>query len=572
MSEPVSEPVSGPAASSAQASVLGSSAVMAAGTIVSRLSGYVRSTLLAAALGVSLHADVFTIANTIPNMLYILLAGGVFNAVLVPQLVRAMKNDHDGGAAYTNRVITLAAAFLLVVTVLLVVAAPLVMRVLLDPAYFTAAFDVQRESIIDLARYCLPQVFFYGMFVLVGQVLNARGTFGPMMWAPIANNVISVAVLITYLLTIGPARGSEQSGGYSSGAEALLGIGSTVGIAVQFLILVPFLKRAGFTFRPRFDFRGSGLGHTFRLGLWTVLFVVVNQIAYTVVVRIASSGTIQGATGSGTPTRGTGYTVYSGAFLLAMVPHAIITVSLATAVLPRLSAYAADRDLPALGDAVSSTLRSTYALVLPVVAMLPIAATDLASLVWGYGSSSETYTRFVTPLSLFAVGLFFFTTHYLMLRGFYALEQTRRVFFIQCAVAATNIVAAVALTRDIDPRQTASRLVIAYTVAYAVGAIVSFVVLSRQLGGLAVRRLLRFGVRIGLVVAVSAGLAWLAREGIHHALTGTDKLTVLVHVGAIGLAGIGSYLLLARLVRLDEVSEVTGMLTSRVGRRSARRH
>jgi putative peptidoglycan lipid II flippase len=542
---------------------------MAAGTVVSRLSGFVRSTLLAAALGTALHADVFTIANTIPNMLYILLAGGVFNAVLVPQLVRAMKHDADDGAAYTNRVITLAALFLLVVTVVLVAAAPLLMRVLLDPEYFTAGFAAQRESIIDLARYCLPQVFFYGMFVLVGQVLNARGSFGPMMWAPIANNVISVTVLVLYLLTLGPARGSEQCGGYSSGAEALLGLGSTLGIAAQFLILVPYLKRAGFTFRPRFDFRGSGLGHTFRLGVWTVLFVVVNQIAYTVVVRIASSGTIEhaGTCGSG---QGTGYTVYSGAFLLAMVPHSIITVSLATAVLPRLSAYAADGDLRALGDSVSSTVRSTYALVLPVIALLPIVAGDLASIVWGYGSASESYTRFVTTLSLFAIGVFFFTSHYLMLRGFYALEQNRRVFFIQCAVSATNIVAAVALTRHIDPVQTAPRLVLAYAASYAVGAAVSYLQLSRQLGGLGGRRLARFAARIGLVVAVSAGLAWLARQGIHQLLDGQDKLTVLVHLAVVGAVGLGSYLLLARLVRLEEIAEVTDLVAARLGRGSRR--
>ena len=545
---------------------------MAAGTVVSRLSGFVRSTLLAAALGTALHADVFNIANTIPNMLYILLAGGVFNAVLVPQLVRAMRNDADGGSAYTNRVITLAALFLAAVSVVLVVAAPLVMRVLLDPAYFTADFAAQRESIIDLARYCLPQVFFYGMFVLVGQVLNARGSFGPMMWAPIANNVIAVAVLVGYLLTIGAAHGSEVCAGFSPAAEAVLGIGSTLGIAAQLLILIPYLKRAGFTFAPRFDFRGSGLGHTFRLGVWTVLFVVVNQIAYTVVVRLASRGTIHDAASCAPSDQGTGYTIYSGAFLLSMVPHSIITVSLATAVLPRLSAYAADGDLRALGRSVSATLRSTYALVLPVVALLPIVAGDLASIVWGYGAASTSYTHFVTTLSLFAIGLFFFTTHYLMLRGFYALEQTRRVFFIQCAVATTNIVAAVLLTRDSEPVQTAPRLVVAYALAYAVGAIVSSLQLSRQVGGLAGRDLQRFGVRIGAVVAMSAGLAWLARVGIHHLLDGTDKLTVLVHLGVIGLVGGGSYLLLARLVRLEEVTEVTGALAGRLRRGSARRH
>src|SRR6476620_9816090 len=230
--------------------ILASSAVMASGTIVSRMSGYVRNLLLAAAIGNELHADLFNIGNTIPNMLYILLAGGVFNAVLVPQLVRAQKGDPDGGEAYTNRVITLALLFLGVVSVLLGIAAPLVMRLYLTSAYDCSDLAAQRDSAIAFARYCLPQVFFYGMFVLLGQILNSRGRFGPMMWAPIANNVISVLVLVIYLVVFGPARGTEVFGAFTPQQELLLGIGSTLGIAAQFLILVPYLRSAGFRYRP----------------------------------------------------------------------------------------------------------------------------------------------------------------------------------------------------------------------------------------------------------------------------------------------------------------------------------
>ena len=547
--------------STASGSVLGNSAVMAVGTVFSRFSGFIRSTLLAAALGTGLHADVFNIANTIPNMLYILLAGGVFNAVLVPQLVRAMKLDTDGGEAYTNRIITAAAIFLAVVSVVLVLAAPLVMRLFLDPAYFTADLAAQRESVIAFARYCLPQVFFYGMFVLVGQVLNARGSFGPMMWAPIANNVISVVVLVTYLLTIGAASGSGLCGGFSPGAEALLGVGSTLGIVLQLAVLVPFLKKTGFRFTPRFDLRGTGLAHTLRLGVWTVLFVVVNQIAYTVVVRIASAGTVHGGACSGS-SGGTGYTIYSGAFLLTMVPHSIITVSLATAVLPRLSSLAADGNLRALATSLSATLRTTYAIVLPVVALLPVVAPDLARLVWGYGAAQHTYTNFVTTLALFGPGLFFFTSHYLMLRGFYALEQTRRVFFIQCAVAATNVVFAIALTRGTPPIETAPRLVLAYTAAYGVGAVISFAVLSRQLGGLAGRALLRYAVRLGLAAGFATGLAWLARWGIHH-VADTSVPGVLLSLAVIASVAVAGYLGATRVLRIGEVAEVTGLLARR---------
>ena len=326
-----------------QSRILSSSAVMASGTIVSRLSGFVRSALLAAALGAGLHADVFNISNTIPNMLYILLAGGIFNAVLVPQLVRAMRNDSDGGEAYTNRIVTLAGLFLLTVTTLLVIAAPWVMQLFLDPSFNTSELAEQRDSVIDFARFCLPQVFFYGMFVLVGQILNARGRFGPMMWAPIANNIISVAVLVVYLFAFEEPEGAQLHGGYTLDQELVLGVGSTLGIAAQFLILVPYLKAAGFRYRPRFDFRNTGLGHTLRLGVWTVLFVVVNQIAYTIVVRLASSGTADNDDG-------TGYTIYAQTFLLVMVPHSVVTVSLATAILPRLSASAADADLGGTGQ------------------------------------------------------------------------------------------------------------------------------------------------------------------------------------------------------------------------------
>jgi putative peptidoglycan lipid II flippase len=363
------------------------------------------SVLLIAALGGLLHADLFTIANTLPNMVYILLAGGVFNAVLVPQLVRAQAGD-DGGAAYTNRVITLAALFLGGVTIVLVAAAPWLLQLYLDARYLAPDRAEHLSSIVDLTRWCLPQVFFYGMFVLVGQVLNARGSFGPMMWAPIANNLIAVAMLVTYLVVHGKAEGDELVAPYSTGQEVLLGLGSTLGIVAQFLILLPYLRRAGFHYRPRFDFRDAGLGHTLRLGTWTVLFVVVNQLAYLVVVKLASGGTSHGG-------EGTGYTVYQNTFLIMMVPHAIVTVSLATAVLPRLSELASQERHRELALTLARTLRTSLAVVLPVAALMPLLARDIAGVLFGWGAGAETVHLFAPSLALFAPGLVLFTVHYL---------------------------------------------------------------------------------------------------------------------------------------------------------------
>ncbi|HSX66267.1 murein biosynthesis integral membrane protein MurJ [Nocardioides sp.] len=545
-------------------SVIGNSAIMAAGTVVSRLSGYVRSILLAAALGIALHADIFNIANSVPNILYVLLVGGVVNAVLVPQLVRSARDDADGGEAFTNRIVTLAALFLLVVTVALVVAAPWVMSLYLDSRFNEAELAAQRQSVIDFARFCLPQVFFYGMFVLVGQILNSRGSFAPMFWAPIANNLISIATLLAYLFLFGPASKDEVTDAYGAGQELLLGLGSTLGIVAQFLILLPYLRAVGFRYKPRFDFRGTGLGHTLRLGMWTVLLIVVSQIANLVVVRLASSGTAGGALDA-SGDAGTGYTVYSNASLLTLVPHSIVTVSLATAILPRLAAYAHASDEASMIRTLSSSLRTALALVLPFVALLPVVARDLSALVWGYGAASETAGDIAPTLALMGISLIFFTTHYLVVRGFYALERTRQVFWIQCAIAAANIVLAFALVTRASAQETTAALAIAYTGAYAVGAVLAYLLLARRLGGLDSGRLVRFLVRTVLALVPAVGAAYPANR-VLSGVVGDDpaKVEIVILLAVVGGVYGLVFLAAARIFRIVEVTDLVQGVTRRI--------
>src|SRR3954453_8091718 len=538
--------------------ILASSAVMATGTIFSRASGYLRNLLLAAAIGNQLHADLFNIGNTIPNMLYILLAGGVFNAVLVPQLVRAQKSDADGGEAYTNRIITLALLFLGTVTVLLVLAAPLVMRIYLNSSYDDPALAAQRDSAIAFARYCLPQVFFYGMFVLLGQVLNARGRFGPMMWAPIANNVISILVLVVYLVWFGPLPASEQCGAFTGSQQLVLGLGATIGIVAQVLVLLPYLRAAGVRFRARYDFRHTGLGHTLRLGVWTVLFVIVNQVAYTVVVRLASGGTASSACLSHhqahTLSDATGYTVYASAFLFVMVPHAIITVSLATEILPRLSAKAADRDLPGLAGTLAGTLRTALVVVIPFALGLPLLAFDAAKVLFGYGATATTFDHYVTSMILFGPGIVFFTVHYLMLRGFYALELNRTVFFIQCAIGVTNVVVAILLVRQATAAQTSPALVIAYGSSYVLGSVVSYLMLRGRLRGLQDPRLAGFVIRVVVAAGVSTAVAWAVGRVMPGDTDDVSHVLAAMRVVVLGGIDVGVFLILARAMRISEVT------------------
>ncbi|MDQ3484016.1 MAG: murein biosynthesis integral membrane protein MurJ [Actinomycetota bacterium] len=543
-------------------SVLSASGVMALGTLVSRLTGFLRAGLLAAAIGISLQAEVFNVANTIPNSLYILVAGGVFNAVLVPQLVRAIKNDPDGGDAYANRVVTLGAVVLAGVTAVLVLTAPVLLQVMVDRSFFTDPdLAEERESLVDFARWCMPQIFFYGMFVLIGQILNARGRFGPMMWAPIVNNLISIAVITTYLVAFAD---QPVEGGYTTTQEALLGLGSTLGIVAQTLVLIPYLRASGFVMRPRFDFRGTGLGHTLRLGMWTVGFVIVNQLAFYVMVNRATGGAAQAA--SGAP-GASGFTVYSNAFLLTQVPHSIVTVSLATATIPLLSRLAADGRLGDVGVEMSRTLRLVLSVLLPFAVALLVLGPALATVMFSWGQAAGDTAPLGTTLIAFAPGLLAFSVHYVVLRGFYALEDTKTPFFIQCVVATVNIAFAIGLTSVVAPRHVAPALALAYGASYAVGAVVSLGVLSRRLGGVAGAELGHFVIRVVLAAVPAVGAAWLAIAGLRvGGLDVSSKSDSLVILAVGGLIGLGGYLALARLLRINEISRIVALVAAR-GRR-----
>ena len=562
--QPVEPEPSSSRATPGSRGVLSASAVMASGTLISRLTGFVRATLLAAAIGLSLHAEVFNVANTIPNSLYILVAGGVFNTVLVPQLVRAIKNDADGGDAYANRIVTLGAVVLAGVTAVLVLVAPLLLQLMVDPKFFTdPSLAPEREALIAFARLCLPQIFFYGMFVLIGQILNARGRFGPMMWAPIANNLLMIGIIVLYLVVY-----SDQpaSGGYTTNQELLLGLGSTLGIVLQTVILLPYLKASGYTIHPRFDFRGTGLGHTLRLGAWTVGFVIVNQLAFYVMVRQATSGPAQGGTAD---SQASGFTVYSNAFLFTQVPHSIVTVSLATATMPLISALAADGRLRDVAAEMGSTLRLVLAIIVPFAVALALLGPALATVMFSWGASTGDTGPLGNTLIAFAPGMLMFSIHYVVLRGFYSLEDTRTPFFIQCLIAAVNITLALTLTTLVAPQYVAPTLALAYGAAYAVGAVVSINLLSHRLGGLDRRGLLGFVGRVSaaaIPAAVLAGVSLLLLEHAGFDVGSKRDSLVLLAVG--GVVGVVVYVVAARALHIREIARVVALVTRR-GRRGA---
>jgi putative peptidoglycan lipid II flippase len=432
----------------------------------------------------------------------------------------------------------------------LVIAAPLLLHLWLHGNWYQPDHAALLHSTIVFARWCLPQIFFYGMYVLIGQLLNARGSFGPMMWAPIANNVISIAVLVAYLI----AFGTTGNSGYSGQEETLLGLGSTLGIVAQFVVLIPALRAAGFHYKPRWDFRGVGLSHTARLGVWTILFVIVNQIAFLVITSLAAAGSSNG---------GSGYTVYSNAWLVAQTPHSIITVSLATAILPMLSRYASDHDAAGVKQQLGETMRNALALIVPIVALLPILAGPVSRVLFGYGRSHSVATidQYAPTLAWFAPGLLLWTIQYLVLRAFYAYELNRQALYIQVVIAAVNVAAAVALVHAVSSKDTAAALAAAYSLSYLAGTVLSVGYLVRRLGGWSWAEPVRFGVRI----AVVSGLAALVTYVLDVVIGGSDTIlrALLTLVVAGGAGGI-TLIVAARVFRLVEITSIVDSVTRRL--------
>jgi putative peptidoglycan lipid II flippase len=539
---------------------LRSAAVMAAGTVLSRLLGFIRIALLAAAIGTALRGDIFTAANTIPNSLYILLAGGVFNTVLVPQLVRAIKNHDDGGQDFTNRILTFGFVVLAIVTVACVLLAPAIAELYLPKELHDPSRMTEKANMIMFVRLCLPQIFFYGAFVLVGQVLNARRRFGPMMWAPIANNIVACASIVVFLLIY---RVGDNPPTYSHGEELLLGLGHTVGIAVQLLVLLPYLKASGHTYRPKFGLRGTGLGHTARLGIWTVLFVAVNQVTLVVVTQLAIAGSA-----TDDPGAKAGLFAYSTAMLIILVPHGIVTVSLATAALPQMSALAAEGDTAEVGRLSARSIRQTLAIVVPAAAAMIAFAYPIVTIIAGYGSGKNNLTLMSYTLMTLALGIVPFTVQYFQLRTFYAFEDTRTPFFLQCVIAATNIAAAVIGVRVLldQAHLRFSGVVLggAFALAYLVAVLISRPVLRRR-----VPRVPGAGIGLPLLAMVIAAVAgagagrvalWL----LSLAIDWSGPLGAVLQLAVAAIVMLPVYAAVSRVLRIHEVNDVVSMVTSKL--------
>lgn len=487
---------------------------MATGTLASRVLGMVRGVMLAAVMGVGLTNSTFDVANTLPNNLYQLIAGGILGAVLVPQIAKAASHD-DGGEDFVNRLLTLSITLMALATLVATLAAPLLVRLYASPRWGSADLALSTT----FAFICLPQILFYGLTALLGQVLNARGRFAAYMWVPVLANLIAIGGILTFMSRGLPRQAPTDA--WTPEMIWLIAGTTTLGIAVQGLFLFIPLRLSGFRFRPTWGFRGVGLGAASKVAGWTFAALVVSQLGFIVTSQVLTHADkvakVLGVQAAGKP-------AYSNAFLLFMLPHSLVTISLVTALFTRLS-YAAKAGLTqeVLGD-FRRGLRTVAVFLVP----MSVGGVLLAPLVTRaiyFGSGVEATNAIARIMAAMLFGLVPYGWVYLIQRMFYVYDDARTPFWM--AVTITVVATAVNLgSYALPPEWVGVGVGLGQSLSNLVGAAVGVSLLRRRFGRLGLGETVQQHLRLLLASLAGALVASATVLGLRTVL-GEGRLATL---------------------------------------------
>jgi putative peptidoglycan lipid II flippase len=534
------------------------SAFLASGTIVSRGLGFVSAVVLANTLGtVNAGSNTFTIANGLPNSIYAIIAGGLLSAILVPQIVRASR-DLDGGEKFINRVVTLGiVVFVVIALVATALAGPIVHLYAAQQEAGSArglsAQDVQLAT--AFAYWCLPQVFFYALYSLLGEVLNARRVFGPFTWAPVINNLVAIAGLLIFDALFNSVSTAE-SANWTPGMIALIAGSATLGVAAQAIFLAFFWRRTGLHFRPEFRWRGVGLGKVGKAAFWTFCMILITQLAGVVQSRVASLA------GSHNPSN----TVLRYAWLIFMLPHGIITISIATPYFTRMSGHASRGDHDALRNDLSASLR-VIGLLLTFSSVALIVAANPFSAIFSKGSLNDTHA-FAAVLIAYLIGLLPFSIVFVLQRVFYALEDTRTPFLFQ-TFQSVLLVGGMLISATLARPDIAFGVAVSTTVADYVLMLVAAILLRRRLRRLGAAPVIR-SYLVFFIALVPAAAAGIGLDAVLGAFSGgfavSPIIPAVISVAAIG-AGMGIvYVAALALLRSPELADFARPILRRITR------
>ena len=541
-------------------SLVRSSGVMAIGTLVSRGTGFLRTLVLVVAIGLGPLGAAYNNANTLPNTVYYLMLGGIFTAVVVPLLVRAAKRDPDRGEAYTQRLFTLGAIALLVITILATLAAgPLVDlpagTINGPPGSHLAA---EHQLMVVWARFFIPQIFFYGMSSLIGAILNTRGRFAAPMWTPVINNLVVIVVGGLYVVTVG---GTKQPWNIPSSEVELLGIGTTLGVVAQTVALFPSLRGAGFRWRPTLAFQRAEVSEIGRMARWMLVYVFSQSAGNLIAQRVANTA----SAGEN------GYSAYSIAWQLFQLPYAIVGISVITALLPRMSEHANARRYSLVRDDFSIGVRLAAVIVVPAAIYLGLLGGPLAEFLFSYRSTDPAQARYVgETFGLFSLGLVPYMLTQLQLRVFYSFQDSRTAAFVGVLTMSVSIAASYIALSILPHPDVVAGLAVAYGIANLTGTIAGWALLLRRVGSLDGWAIARSLTRMHVATVPGLVFAVLVMIGAGHVTHNPGAaygfiVTVIGGGGAVAL-----YALCARALRVAEFGFVARTMAARFGQRGGR--
>jgi putative peptidoglycan lipid II flippase len=541
------------ASAASNANLVRSSGAMAVGTIASRVTGFVRSAILLYALGSKFLGDAYNVANTLPNIVYNLALGGILTSVVVPLLVKAARRTRDRGEAYDQRIFTLGVLALGAITVVATAAALPITSVYAGNIGDHATYHLT----IIFAYFFIPQIFFYGVSSLAGAILNARGSFAAPMWTPVINNVVVILVGLAFIATAGLNRTPADI----SGAEiGLLGVGTTLGIVLQTVALIPSLRRVGFRWRPRYDFRRDEVSEIGRMSGWMFGYVMATQVAFLVTTRVAN------AAGARVPQQaaGAGFAAYSNAYMLFQLPYAIVGISVITAMLPRMSGHASEGRYRLVSSDFSTATRLASVIVVPASLILAVLGPPLAEGVFGYGSTSAASARYIGEIfALFSLGLLPFTLFQTQLRVFYAMRDSRTPALIGLLTMTVNIVANLLALAILPPQHVVAGLGAGFGLASLAGTAAAWRVLGRRIGGLEGHRIRSSLVRM-FAAAIPAAIFAVAVSVTVGAIFSGGRIAALLTVAVGGTGAMFLYLLFSKAFDVRELTELATTVRARL--------
>ena len=531
-------------------SVVRSSLIMASGTVFSRVLGIVRAIMLAATIGVTTNAaDAFGVANQLPNNVYAIIVGGVLNAVLVPQIVRARLHA-DGGKAYIDRLLTLAITVFGAITVLTTLAAPLLVSL-----YTKGWSESQLALATAFAYWCLPQLFFYGLYTLLGEVLNARSKFGPFMWAPVLNNIVAILGMAAFIWEFGlDPTGKRQVEDWGQGQITLLAGTATLGVAAQALILFVFWKRMGLTFNLNFSWKGVGLAPALKTASWTLGMLVITQIGGLVQTAVASTAVGGREYINGQYVAIASVAAMGIAWLIFMLPHSVATVSIATAYFTRMSTHAVEKKFDELKTDLADGLRT--------IAMISVLATT-GLIVLAYPISRVFVGEIPSAIALgnvviaMVVGLLPFSYVFMIQRAFYSLEDTRTPFIFTAVQMFFNVIGSLLVAVYIEPVWLVFSLSLVTSGSIVIQAVLAFFMFKRKFGSLGHSHLSMATLKFAIAGVISGLIGF----GILQALGGVHPgtfpvLSVLAAATTCALIGgvmVVVYLVILKLLKAEEI-------------------